>query len=93
MLLIRMPEPRTHWVRKVCRRRVCQVLTGEMWNSNSVISWLLIRSGIGVHGIVPPSNGRAPRWTAGVTVADRGAASMRRRLSLGRFVAGQIFDV
>ena len=48
-----------------------ELRTGEMWNSNSVISWLLIRSGIGVDGIVPPPNGRAPGWKAGVTIADR----------------------
>jgi hypothetical protein len=43
--------------------------TGEMWNSNSVISWSITRSGIDAASIAPPANGRAPGWRAGVTVA------------------------
>lgn len=46
--------------------------TGEMWNSNSVVSWLLARSGIDVDAIAPPAGGRAPGWTAGIVVARRG---------------------
>lgn len=45
--------------------------TGEMWNSNSVISWLIARSGLDVDAINPPSGGRAPGWRAGITVARR----------------------
>jgi hypothetical protein len=45
---------------------------GEMWNSNSLISWLLARSGIDVGSIRLPRHGRAPGWQAGITVA-RGA--------------------
>jgi hypothetical protein len=45
--------------------------TGEMWNSNSVISWLLARSGIDVESIPPPQGGRAPGWRAGIVVARR----------------------
>jgi hypothetical protein len=44
--------------------------TGEMWNSNSVISWLLARSGLPIRDIHPPAGGRAPGWLAGVAVAD-----------------------
>jgi hypothetical protein len=44
---------------------------GEMWNSNSVVSWLLSRSGIDVDQIQPPPDGRAPGWGAGVVVAAR----------------------
>ena len=44
---------------------------GEMWNSNSVISWLLVRSGIGVDAARPPARGRAPGWDAGLAVAAR----------------------
>jgi hypothetical protein len=44
---------------------------GEMWNSNSVISWLLARSGVSTRGISPPTGGRAPGWTAGLVVAFR----------------------
>lgn len=39
---------------------------GEMWNSNSVIAWLLAGAGIDVDGIGPPSGGGAPGWSAGV---------------------------
>jgi len=45
--------------------------TGEMWNSNSLISWLLLRSGHDTDAIVPPTCGRAPGWFAGLTVAAR----------------------
>jgi len=41
----------------------------DMWNSNSVISWLLTRSGVDIDRIKPPSGGRAPGWEAGVSVA------------------------
>jgi hypothetical protein len=40
--------------------------TGEMWNSNSVISWLLARSGLPTDAINPPAGGRAPGWAAGL---------------------------
>lgn len=43
--------------------------TGEMWNSNSIISWLLDRSGLDVDRITPPPGGRAPGWNAGIVVA------------------------
>lgn len=49
--------------------------TGEMWNSNSVISWLLVRAGIDTQEIDLPSGGRAPGWDAGQLVAQRAAAS------------------
>jgi hypothetical protein len=45
--------------------------TGDMWNSNSVISWLLGRAGIDVASIRPPARGRAPGWDAGIAVAGR----------------------
>lgn len=43
--------------------------TGDMWNSNSVVAWLLTRSGVPVDTIAPPSGGRAPGWFAGVSAA------------------------
>jgi hypothetical protein len=46
-----------------------ELRTGEMWNSNSVISWLLARAGIDVQQVRPPADGRAPGWTAGLVVA------------------------
>jgi hypothetical protein len=45
--------------------------TGEMWNSNSVISWLLARSGLSMNAIRPPAGGRAPGWEAGLVTARR----------------------
>jgi hypothetical protein len=48
--------------------------TGEMWNSNSLTSWLLARSGHDTDALLPPSGGRAPGWAAGLTVAARDTA-------------------
>ena len=45
--------------------------TGEMWNSNSVIAWLLARSGLPTDAIRPPAGGRAPGWQAGLVTAHR----------------------
>lgn len=45
---------------------------GEMWNSNSIISWLLVTSGLGDGSVAMPMNGRAPGWDAGLAVARRG---------------------
>jgi hypothetical protein len=42
---------------------------GEMWNSNSVVSWLLASSGLEIETIHPPAGGRAPGWGAGVAIA------------------------
>ena len=48
-----------------------ELAAGEMWNSNSVISWLLASSGLPTDTITPPKNGRAPGWHAGLIVAGR----------------------
>ena len=45
--------------------------TGDMWNSNSVISWILTEAGLVARAGRPPGNGRAPGWDAGVAVARR----------------------
>jgi hypothetical protein len=47
-----------------------QLRTGEMWNSNSVISWLIAASGLG-ESFHPPAGGRAPGWDAGIVLARR----------------------
>jgi hypothetical protein len=44
----------------------------DMWNSNSLISWLIARSGLDGGAVSPPQGGRAPGWAAGL-VAARGA--------------------
>jgi hypothetical protein len=45
--------------------------TGEMWNSNSFISWLITRSGLDVDAVRLPRGGRAPGWHAGIVLAKR----------------------
>ena len=45
--------------------------TGEMWNSNSLISWLIACSGLHGESVHPPAGGRAPGWRAGLVVAHR----------------------
>jgi hypothetical protein len=50
-----------------------ELQAGEMWNSNSLISWLIARSGLGVEELDPPAHGRAPGWRAGLVVARRQA--------------------
>jgi len=46
-----------------------ELRAGEMWNSNSCISWLLQSSGNDAGTLRPPNNGRAPGWSAGVLAA------------------------
>jgi len=45
--------------------------TGDMWNSNSLVAWLLTRVGLQGEEIAPPQGGRAPGWRAGVLAAKR----------------------
>jgi hypothetical protein len=64
-LLALMPGvPRPVWGRD-------ELHAGEMWNSNSVIAWLIARSGLDADAIRPPAGGRAPGWDAGLVVARR----------------------
>lgn len=49
-----------------------ELRAGEMWNSNSIISWLLACAGFDVPAIPLPAGGRAPGWDAGLVVAGRG---------------------
>jgi hypothetical protein len=59
-LLSQVPSfPTATWGRDPLR-------TGDMWNSNSLISWLLVRSGHDVDAVRPPAHGRAPGWAAGL---------------------------
>jgi hypothetical protein len=48
--------------------------TGDMWNSNSVIAWLLATGGLDVDRVKPPVGGRAPGWDAGLEVAQRASS-------------------
>jgi hypothetical protein len=44
---------------------------GEMWNSNSMVAWLIARAGLPTATLRPPPRGRAPGWDAGLRVAAR----------------------
>jgi hypothetical protein len=51
---------------------------GEMWNSNSAISWAIAAAGLPAGALRPPARGRAPGWGAGLEVARRsGHTSVR----------------
>jgi hypothetical protein len=43
---------------------------GEMWNSNSLTSWLIARCGLSAEAIHAPAGGRAPGWRAGLVAAQ-----------------------
>ena len=49
--------------------------TGDMWNSNSLVSWLLARSGHDTGTVNLPPHGLAPGWSAGLVVAGREATT------------------
>lgn len=46
--------------------------TGDMWNSNSLVAWLLVRSDHDMDAVALPDRGRAPGWDGGVVAATRG---------------------
>jgi hypothetical protein len=48
--------------------------TGDMWNSNSLVAWLLTRVGLMSGRTGLPHMGRAPGWDAGIRVAQRQSA-------------------
>ena len=43
-----------------------ELRAGDMWNSNSVTSWLLASNGSDIRSLEPPHHGRAPGWHAGI---------------------------
>ncbi|UMG91879.1 hypothetical protein [Nocardioides sp. TF02-7] len=49
-----------------------ELQVGDMWNSNSVVAWLLARAG--ADAAEPPQGGRAPGWAAGLELARRQAS-------------------
>lgn len=57
-----------------------QLGSGEMWNSNSLASWLLARTGHNMTQIQPPFGSRAPGWLAGLTLATRQESAANRAL-------------
>jgi hypothetical protein len=54
-----------------------ELMAGEMWNSNSVIAWLIATTGLSADLVGPPPRGRAPGWFAGLEVARRSGAYAR----------------
>jgi hypothetical protein len=48
-----------------------ELCTGEMWNSNSVIAWLIAAAGLSADACGPPLRSRAPGWRAGLAAARR----------------------
>jgi hypothetical protein len=48
-----------------------------MWNSNSMIAWLIATAGLSTDLLRPPPRGRAPGWDAGLEVARRSGAYER----------------
>jgi hypothetical protein len=52
--------------------------TGEMWNSNSLVAWLLVSAGLPAAALHPPGDGRAPGWAAGVAVATSSGSAPSR---------------
>jgi hypothetical protein len=54
-----------------------ELKAGEMWNSNSVIAWLIATAGLSTDLLRPPPSGRAPGWDAGLEVARRSGAGER----------------
>lgn len=58
-----------------------ELYAGEMWNSNSVVSWVLDRAGVSDAAGRPPGGGRAPGWDAGLLAAARGTSVPSAALS------------
>ncbi len=48
-----------------------ELRAGEMWNSNAVVAWTLVRAGVAIDWVAVPVGGRAPGWGAGIEVARR----------------------
>jgi hypothetical protein len=48
-----------------------------MWNSNSMIAWLVATAGLATNWLRASARGRAPGWNAGLVVAARTHATPR----------------
>lgn len=57
-----------------------ELRAGEMWNSNSIIAWVLAAAGLPTDDLRPPPGGRAPGWRAGLDVARRSRDAPRMRV-------------
>jgi len=56
-----------------------ELKAGEMWNSNSVVAWLIASIGLPTDWLQPPRRGRAPGWDAGLAVARRDETPLDQR--------------
>jgi hypothetical protein len=65
---------------------------GEMWNSNSLVAWLVERSGLDADDVRMPAGGRAPGWRAGIVVARRAGASASLALGLEQALVEGVAD-
>jgi len=66
-----------------------ELKAGEMWNSNSVVAWLIASAGLPTESLQPPLHGRAPGWDAGLEVARRGNVPERGHTLTHDVVAGR----
>lgn len=66
-----------------------QLGTGDMWNSNSLVAWLLAGSGHEMAAIGPPDGGRAPGWKAGLILAARETPREKPRVRIGLELRGK----
>jgi hypothetical protein len=64
LVLLAPTLPRYTWGRRAAG-------TAEMWTSDSVISWLLVRAGVDISKAGPPAGTRAPGWAAGAALRTR----------------------
>jgi hypothetical protein len=48
-----------------------ELKAGEMWNSNSMVAWLIVTAGLAPELAPLPEHGRAPGWDSGLRVARR----------------------
>ncbi len=49
---------------------------GEMWNSNSLVSFLIGTAGLDAAHLCPPAGGRAPGWDAGLLLHRSGRGTV-----------------
>jgi hypothetical protein len=66
-----------------------EIGSSEMWNSNSLVSWLLAETGLDMTAIHPPAGGRAPGWHAGLALAAAPLAA-RRSIRVSRRGLGRV---
>jgi hypothetical protein len=67
-----------------------ELKTGEMWNSNSVVAWLIASAGLSTDLLRPPAGGRAPGWSSGLQVARRDGEYDHEHAEAARAIAGHV---